>query len=470
MSLWSSETFKKRFRTFASQGRVLGMKLAYTLKMAEVLHDPPSPKWRISTECAAIGDAINDGREESVRLLLSRGIDCEAADPKYHETPLWTAAYHNREAMVHLLLDYGVDINSTKSGFGQTALYAAITSSYNDNISLIKLLIQNGADVNIRVSSASSEVHTALTHEASRGRCEMMKFLIENGARINDETSVGDSALIKSSEKLHHNAVKLLLSNGADADHQNFEGHGPIYAAIAYSNVDSSSDLLPTIAAFVDHGVDINASKPSVLCAAIMKSSTDLVRFLLESVRVDALVKDRGRTPLVVAYDSALLEERVDIIKLLLKHGADTEGTDRWGDTILTMLCQGQCDSREITVELIQQLIIHGANINFQNRNAMTPLILVCQATCFDGDVRPRIINLLLERKADVDSFNGSGETPLSMICDNEKAFKDSRDGLESMRLLLKYGANVMGIQYQSTLNGLPEQALSLLLEYGAGE
>lgn len=471
MNSWSPAIFKSRFRTFASRGRVLGMKLAYTLKLAEVLHEPPSAKWIISTECAAIGDPISEGQEESVRLLLGRGIDCEVADSRHHQTPLWTAAHYNQEAIIHLLLDYGADINSTNSMFGQTALHAAIrTSSHNDNISLVKLLIRKGADVNIKFSSDSSEKHTALIYEASRGRCETIKLLIESGARINDETSFGDSALIKSSEKRHYSAVKLLLSKGADADHQNLAGHGPIYASIACSEVGSSSDLLSTITAFADHGVDINASKPSALCAAVMKSSTCLVQFLLESVRVDALVRNNhDQTPLIVACDGCLFEERVDIIKLLLEHGADTEGiTRRWGDTILAMLCKGQCNSMEVTVELIYQLVTHGANVNFQNRDTMTPLALVCQATGFDGDVRPRIVSLLVERNANVNSFNESGQTPLSIICDNQEAFKDARDGLESMRLMLKNGADIRGVKIIKRSNNFPEQARSLLLEYGA--
>ena len=96
-------------------------------------------------------------------------------------------------------------------------------------------IVEKEADVSIKVNCYSLENHTALPCEASRGRCEKMKFLIKNDARINDETSFDDSALIKPSEKHHHSVVKLLLSKGADAEHQNFAEHGTMCAAIAYS-------------------------------------------------------------------------------------------------------------------------------------------------------------------------------------------------------------------------------------------
>lgn len=89
---------------------------------------------------------------------------------------------------------------------------------------------------------------------------------------------------------------------------------------------------------------------------------------------MSAQVEDRGHkndlTPLMETASAG----HVDIIKLLLKHGADVNAQSSTGSTPLMFACAGGHE------EVVRVLLDNGANVEDHNENGHTPLMEAASA------------------------------------------------------------------------------------------
>ena len=123
-------------------------------------------------------------------------------------------------------------------------------------------------------------------------------------------------------------------------------------------------------------------------------------------------------TPLIYATKY----KRVEIIKLLLNAGADTNIQNNVGDTALIIAAYDN-------IEIVKLLLSVGADINKQNKYGNTALIRVVS-----NNNNNEITELLLYAGSDIDKQNDEGETAL--IC---AAYNNNKENIE---LLLNYHAD----------------------------
>jgi ankyrin repeat protein len=188
-----------------------------------------------------------------------------------------------------------------------------------------------------------------------------------------------------------------------------------------------------------------------------------VAKLLLErGVDVNARRKDH-QMPLHVASYYGNLE----IVRLLLEHGADIEAA--WGDKgekPLHQVTYGKYRSQEDGVRVAQLLLDRGADVNTRRKDHWTPLH---HASHF-GNVE--IARLLLDHGADPEAAGDMEQTPLHHV--SYAKYRSQEDGIRVAKLLLDRGADVntqrkdgwMPLHHASYFGNV--EIVRLLLDHGA--
>ncbi len=134
----------------------------------------------------------------------------------------------------------------------------------------------------------------------------------------------------------------------------------------------------------------------SYLIYAASSGNPEMVREVL-GYKPDLEARDRqGKTALIAAgkYQYSVAEsERVECVRLLVKAGANVNGTDNDGNTAL---------HETFLTEVEKELLALGANVNARNHDGETPIF-----TTYDNDAIP----LFIAHGADLTIRNKAGKT-----------------------------------------------------------
>jgi ankyrin repeat protein len=135
-----------------------------------------------------------------------------------------------------------------------------------------------------------------------------------------------------------------------------------------------------------------------------------------------------GQTPLMLASGNL----KLDLVKKLLRAGADVTLVDNNGDTALTSAVDGSSpegEQSDVKLELVRILIKAGSNVNQLPKRGMSPLM---NATDIGDEA---IVKELLKKGANINQQNIAGWTALILAME---------EGIISLiKMLLEKGANV---------------------------
>lgn len=141
-----------------------------------------------------------------------------------------------------------------------------------------------------------------------------------------------------------------------------------LIAACNDNDVNAVRRLLGEGNSTINEATDDGDSLLSLACSA---GYYELAQVLLA---MSAQVEDRGQkndcTPLMEAASAG----HVDIIRLLISHGADVNAQSSTGNTPLMYACAGG------HVDAVKELLNHGANVEDHNENGHTPLMEAASA------------------------------------------------------------------------------------------
>jgi cytohesin len=122
-------------------------------------------------------DAINVGKPELVKALISRGANVNAATTKTKLTPLMWAIGDGHPEIATLLLEAGANVQAVTTDGFSALTFAARTG----NVEIGKTLVARGLPVN---ETGTDRVH-ALPYAALSGQDAFAIFLLEQGADPN---------------------------------------------------------------------------------------------------------------------------------------------------------------------------------------------------------------------------------------------------------------------------------------------
>jgi len=130
--------------------------------------------------------AAESGSIESVKLHIAAGTDLNI---NYGgSNALYEAVLEGRNEIVELLIEAGANVNLKHGIYGDTPLYPAAIKGRKK---ICELLIAKGADVNAKRDNGRNPLHIA----AFWGHTEVVKLLIAKGANINEKDNWDETPL-----------------------------------------------------------------------------------------------------------------------------------------------------------------------------------------------------------------------------------------------------------------------------------
>lgn len=253
-------------------------------------------------------------KPDVLQRLIEKGVDINKVNAQ-GETPLLIAAAKGNEQNVNVLIENNANINATDRA-GNGLIHKA---AFIGNIRIIDLGIKHG----LNIDSENRRKETALSILAARAQWSQVRILLNQGANPNvlipDQNTtvalhlltnpeIGLSGLIDKSKidpnikseqgvtllftalsNVDYENIKLLIELGADPNETNAPNY-PVIPLLAGNDPLRYPDLLRVIEFMIKKGAHINAQQMGI-----------------------------GKTGLMIAAENGY----VDVVKLLVKHGAD---------------------------------------------------------------------------------------------------------------------------------------------------
>ncbi|KAK0434053.1 ankyrin repeat-containing domain protein [Desarmillaria tabescens] len=263
-------------------------------------------------------------------LTSSFGFSLTECD-KFGRTPLHYAAGRlfkrlrvadNGYSCIRLLLEAKADVNAVDKD-GRTALHYIAQLGVGHRFmqdrlhpeSPIQLLLQKGANPNICDVQGETALHCA-------SRCKwvdkhILQVLLANHGDPNIPNKNGETCLhvLMMNEMPDNDALKTLLDGGAKPDARDANGKTPLHILVEQSRF--FRNLVQTVKVLLEcpAGLDVNACDKEGMTP------------------LHILARDKGPLYIRRRYPKGAASVANDILKLLLRHGADVSAQDLKGST-----------------------------------------------------------------------------------------------------------------------------------------
>jgi ankyrin repeat protein len=339
--------------------------------------------------------AVYNGDVAEVRRLLRLGANVALAN-NYGASPMTLAAEVANTDILKVLLEAGANADSPNPE-GQTALMAVARTG---NVEAATLLLDHGATVDAKEKWGGQ---TALMWASARRHPEMMQLLISKGANV-DAASIdrdyqrhvtaegrpksldagGLTPLLYAARENCMACVDVLLKNKVDIDLPDPDGVSPLLVAIMNANWDLAKQLIlagadvnqwdmfgesPLYNA-VDQRTRIDGGRNSIdppntttglaiVKLLLEKGANPNTQLFFKPANVRGLNHTKGATALIRASMNADLE----VVKLLLEHGADATLYMADRQTPIHAVLSGRAPENQ-AVELIKVLQKAGTDVN----------------------------------------------------------------------------------------------------------
>jgi ankyrin len=361
--------------------------------------------------------AAMNGSAAMLRRLLSAGADPNAPLTQYGDTALMMASRTGKTDAIRVLLESGANVNAKEKWGGTTPLMWAVAEHHPD---AVKVLIDAGADVSARsnfvgpangrgfegrtpvavnpdqkVEEFASGWMTSLMFAAREGDLASARLLVTAGADVNAIAADGKDALGLAIFNGNYELASFLVDNKSNVNQADTQRFTPLFWAVDRRNMETApnfpwmvtADPLPLVRKLLDAGANPNA----------LVNNTPRARMRAGSPRIVFA------TPLMRAAFSGDL----DLVKLLLSHGADPTIISEDGETMVEAAAslgfiQGYSKGRSAAerLEVVKLFVELGADVNQADDYGITPLMVAANF----GDTK--IIQYLVDKGADLAAYD----------------------------------------------------------------
>ena len=266
---------------------------------------------------------------------------------------------------------------------------------WNGDVKLVKALMkQGGVDVSTPWGDQNA---TVWRMSCERGVPEIVKEVLKaEGLDVNEVFGDGATPLLVVSIRGFAEVVKVLLNAGADPDKLCVQGHHPDGTPLLYSALWLS-------------------------CSKVREGQVSVVKELLRGNASVDLADQDGATALVLACESGFVEA----VRMLIEAGANVDVTYTLQGSVWTLLSVASK-----RVDIVKELIKGGADVNAEAADGQTPLVFASRYG------RADVIKVLIKAGAEVDRTSAArGAWPLALAAKHGQT--------DAVRELIEGGANV---------------------------
>ena len=361
--------------------------------------------------------AALNGSAQMLDKLIKAGADPNTPLTQFKDTALMMAARTGKADALQVLLESGARVNDKETWGGTTALMWAASERHP---AAVKLLLEHGADANARtnfvgpangrgfegrtpvaaqagqkVEEFASGWMTPLMFAAREGDVDSTQALLDGAADVNATAGDGKNALSLAIFNGNYAVASLLIDRKADVNNTDMQRFTPLFWAVDRRNMETApnfpwmvtEDPLPLIRKLLDAGANAN----------VLVNNTPRARMRAGSPRIVFA------TALMRAAFSADLE----LVKLLLAHGADPKVISSDGETMVSAAAglgfiQGYSKGKSAAerLEVVKLFVEMGADVNQADDYGITPLMVAGNM----GDTA--IIQYLVDRGADLAAYD----------------------------------------------------------------
>jgi ankyrin repeat protein len=320
--------------------------------------------------------AAMNGNADVIARLLDAGDDPNSVLTGEGETVLMLTAYTGNPAAVKLLLDRGAGVNAQQFR-GQTALMFAAAEGHTD---VVKLLLARGADPGISTAASTKQERrpaggmTALLFAARQGQLQAARALLDGGAKIDEAGADDTTPLLIAIVNGHYELASMLLERGASPNIADANGRSPLYAAIDLRNQQWSQAPAPVL--------------PQATHLAMIKQL--LAAGADPSIKIKGKIGHRGSFDMrwsdlkgATPFLRAAWNGDIEVMRLLLEHGADPKVVTDTQETALLLLSgagwplgQGYIRTDEEIMASLDLLVRDlGMDVNAATSEGITPVM-----------------------------------------------------------------------------------------------
>jgi ankyrin repeat protein len=293
--------------------------------VGRILDDGADANARDPNGMTALMLAAGRGNAQVAGILLARGADALAVEPRAGNSVLHVACQGGSTEVVRLLLDAGAMLNSVAASTGHTPLMDALWYKWPE---IVELLLDRGAGLNMRTHYGFTlDEHVQYEERVNvfgQARFRRAKEAIERRRR-SDQAMVDGQPLMAAVIRGDLAAVKAQLGAGAKVDERypllnGFnDGHTPLLVACRDGHAEIATELTAA-------GADVNAVEPTFgavpLHKAVYNGHNRITRALVRLPKIN--LNFRGATNGYTPLHDALWHGHLESAEALVDAGADT--------------------------------------------------------------------------------------------------------------------------------------------------
>ncbi|KAL9621311.1 MAG: hypothetical protein Q9160_004202 [Pyrenula sp. 1 TL-2023] len=335
-------------------------------------------------------------------ILISMKVNVNDVGERWGNA-LQAASVGGHEQMVRLLLKNGAIVNAA----GGEHDYAFCAAIHRKHESIATLFLRNGPLPPLGV------LEKLLFVVAARGYLKGVEILLDAGTPITCRNNRGENLFLFAAKKGNVAVLDVLLQRKIQAATSDED----VSRALLYAMEAKRMELVQLLFEKLDTGNVNGVLSSTLLLVAVRRDFKDIAIHLIEKgVKQDA-VDGNGNTALFDAVNN----NRLDLVQVLLCHGANVNAFGCQGPVLEVAVAKGYLEIAELLIE-------KGANVNAVFSAGQSPIYTAAFYRQKD------LVLALLHKGADVNAQSGKRYYPLT------GAIKSCSEDV--VRLLLNRGAN----------------------------